>query len=181
MARRNLWVPIGVLTLVVIIPGSIYLYGMMLPAEYSSTASTLVPATPTKVWQTMVDWEGQEDWRKDIEGFKLISGAEPVSFELEYRGGQVLRYTQSEAVPGEHVVWAGIGVDNPDLDAAWTVDLKPEQGKTRVTITERGTIEGPVARVINYNLVGMYLMPRLYLIDLTAHLGGQAVFDEDGL
>jgi carbon monoxide dehydrogenase subunit G len=178
MAERNLWVPLGVVGLLVVVPGSIYLYGMVLPSAYSSTASTVISAPPSDVWATMVDWESQESWRKDIEAFELVSDVDPVTFELEFKGGQVLRYVQSDVVANEHLVWTGLGVHDPTLDARWTVDLVAEGDGTRVTVTETGDIEGPVARVINYNLVGMYLMPRLYLIDLAAHHGGRAVFEE---
>jgi hypothetical protein len=87
----------------------------------------------------------------------------------EVGGGGTIAYEVVEGDPERRLVTR---IADPDLafGGTWTYELAPEDGGTRLSITEHGEIYNPLFRFIARFILGYSATLETYLADLARHL-----------
>jgi hypothetical protein len=75
-----------------------------------------------------------------------------------------------ERQPPRRLVTRIADADLP-FGGTWTFELAPEEGGTRVTITERGEIRNPIFRAVARYVFGYGATMEAFLDELRAHIG----------
>lgn len=146
------WIVI-ILGILVLILVAIALAGAMLPREHTVTRSIVLKQSPEAVWATITDHANEPKWRTDLESVTRLAdrnGHELV--EEKYKKGDTMRIETVESQPPTRLVRDV--VDNPIFSGRWTYELKPENGGTRVSITEHGVVPNPVFRLVSRFVIG---------------------------
>lgn len=105
-----------------------------------STATTLLPHPPDRVWAAVTDLDRWQ-WRSDLRRLDRIG--EDTFTEYDKTGFST-RFTVTDRRPP--TLWA-FDVDNANLTGRWTGEFRPENGGTRVTFTETITVKKPWMRL----------------------------------
>lgn len=105
-----------------------------------STATTLLPHPPDRVWAAVTDLDRWQ-WRSDLRSLDRIG--EDIFTEYD-KTGFPTRFTVTDRRPP--TLWA-FDVDNANLTGRWTGEFRPENGGTRVTFTETITVKKPWMRL----------------------------------
>jgi uncharacterized protein YndB with AHSA1/START domain len=147
---RWILVILGVLVLILV---AIALAGAMLPQEHTVTRSIVLKQSPETVWATVTDHPNEPKWRTDVASITRLAdrnGHELV--EEKYKNGESMKVETVESQPPTRLVRDV--VDNPIFSGRWTYELTPENGGTRVSITEHGSVPNPVFRLISRFVIG---------------------------
>ncbi len=133
------------------------LSGWLIPPRYETSAPLRVEATPEAVWQVLSTVDEYPGWRSDVAIVERLGNpVDPVWRETDARGG-VMRHDagegrvaekfidrfESEGPAGNRGVPGGVAAGKGERIFLIIPD---PQGKTRISITERGEITGPLAR-----------------------------------
>lgn len=143
----------------------VFVVGTALPAEHRVSHSRQVSATPEQVWARLSATEEQTAWRKDLKSIKLLS-SEPKKWVETMSMGDV-PMVLVESVPSSRMVTK---IDSEDLPfgGSWTFELAPNEGGTKVTITEEGVVKNPVFRFMSRFIFGHETTMKSYLSQLQA-------------
>lgn len=150
---------IGVAAVVVGV-GALYGVGAALPAGHVVTESRTVPAPLDAVWARIVDFDHQEGWRSTVSDVRAVGG----TIEEIDAWGDVLALAVEERVEGERLVLRVLG--DGAFGGTWTFTLAPEDGGTKVQITEIGEIRPPLLRVVAKLAFDLHETARTWLADL---------------
>jgi uncharacterized protein YndB with AHSA1/START domain len=132
---------------------AVALAGAMLPKDHRVIRTVVVKASPPEVWTTITDHTNEPRWRHDVASVTRLAdrnGHELV--EERYTNGQSMRLETVESQPPSRLVRDV--VDNDIFTGRWTYELKAEEGGTRVTITEQGSVPNPVFRFVSRFIIG---------------------------
>ena len=149
--KRVMLVALGVIVALVL---GVVVTGALLPADHVASRETTVKGTPDAVFAALTDVEKHGSWRSDVKKIELLppDGAHRRWRETNSFGAIAMK--EVEAEPSKKLVTA---IDDPDLPFAgtWTYELAPEGAdRTRVTITERGTVKNPIFRFMSRFVFG---------------------------
>jgi uncharacterized protein YndB with AHSA1/START domain len=167
---RWILVILGVLILILV---AIALAGAMLPQEHTVTRSIVVKQPPEAVWAAVTDHANEPKWRSDVASITRLAdrnGHELV--EEKYKNGESMKVETVESHPPTRLVRDV--VDNPIFSGRWTYELTPENGGTRVRITERGSVPNPVFRLISRFVIGHTTSLDKFLTALAGKFGEKA-------
>jgi uncharacterized protein YndB with AHSA1/START domain len=132
---------------------AVALAGAMLPKDHTITRSVVVKQMPKEVWTAITDHANEPKWRQDVVSVTRLAdrnGHELV--EERYTNGELVKIETVESQQPTRLVRDV--VDNPIFTGRWTYELKPEDGGTRVTITEQGSVPNPVFRFVSRFVIG---------------------------
>jgi hypothetical protein len=131
--------------------------GWLVPAQYETGAIITVDAPPEAVWQVLSAVDGYPQWRSEVAMVERIGAAADLAWrEMDAQGGATRHRAEEGRAPGKFVdrfvaagaagnrgVAGGVAATNGERVILIVAD---EKGKTRVAITEKGEIRGPLAR-----------------------------------
>jgi uncharacterized protein YndB with AHSA1/START domain len=121
--------------------------GWFLPVGHQATRTVVLPAPPADVFARLRDVERYPEWRTDVTRVEVLDTTNglPRFRETGEFGPIVFRMEQADAP-----TFMRTRIDDPDqpFGGSWTYVLVPENGGTRVTITEDGEV---------YNLIFRFL------------------------
>lgn len=152
----------------------VYAYGRAQPADHASTVTAEVPAGPDEVMALLTAFDRRPEWRPHVERIARIAdgeGGRPVWRELDPSGDRF------------DFVVAEVGADTLSLHTAhpedigmvatWTWTVTPGEGRgSRITLTERGTVDNEFFRGYWALADGQYRAIEEDLAALSAALGG---------
>lgn len=146
MLRRLVKFVVFLALLGALVAGVLAAVGMGLPENHEATRAAVIPSPIESVFATINTPETYPEWRKDVEKVELLGNDR--FREFGPNGPMVLRITERE--PFSKLV---VALDDPEqpFTGAWTVELEPDRGasdRTRVRITERGSVPNPLFRAI---------------------------------
>jgi uncharacterized protein YndB with AHSA1/START domain len=144
---------IVILAILVFFLVAIALTGASLPKEHTVTRSIVLKQTPEAIWSVVTDHANEPKWRPDVATITRLAdrnGHELV--EEKYKNGDSMKIETVEAQPPTRLVRDV--VDNPIFSGRWTYELTPENGGTRVRITEHGVVPNPVFRLVSRFIIG---------------------------
>lgn len=159
-----LWAFVAVVGLVVLMA----IVGATMEPSHVATRQAVLARTPDEVWDVITRFDETPSWRTDVDAVEIESG-DPIRFvELGAQGPLPMEVTEQER-PRRLVLMAM----DPSLPftGAWTFELEPVDGGTRLTITERGTIGNPLFRFVGRLFMDPAATVNTYLVDLGRHFG----------
>jgi hypothetical protein len=68
-------------------------------------------------------------------------------------------------------------VDNAIFSGRWTYELTPENGATRIRITEHGAVPNPIFRLVSRFVIGHTTALDKFLNSLAAKFGEKAIIE----
>ena len=162
----------ALVTVAVLVGGAILavVLGVLLPRRHVVVMSAVIDRPVGEVWLAVSDMESQAGWRSDLKGVKRLPdhAGHAVWMQKTDRGDWPL-----EVVEVSPPVWlvAAVADSSQGFGGAWTYELTPLHGGTRVTITERGFIDSPFYRFLAWFVFGLHASQETFLRDLGRHFG----------
>jgi uncharacterized protein YndB with AHSA1/START domain len=164
LRKLGLWAFLGVVAATVLAAG----IGLFLEPGHVATRQAVYARTPDELWDVITRFDRTPQWRSDVDAVDIESG-DPIRFvELSDQGPVTYEVTEQER-PSKLVLMTA----DPELpfSGSWTFELEPAPGGTRLTLTERGTIDNPLFRLVARVLMDPAATATTYLADLGRHLG----------
>jgi len=153
--------------------------GFMLSAEHTVSLSAVLPAERQAVWDVMTDVDNISEWNPFVEKSVLL---EPVDGKRVWRetdpAGGAISFREVEADAPSRWETEVFDADAP-YSAQWVYTLvAEEEGKTRLTIAETGTVGNPFLRFLMRFIVGNDRFQRTYFESLAEHFGDEDLLIE---
>jgi hypothetical protein len=143
--------------------------GAWLPRDHVATRSLSVAASPDAVFATIADVGSYAAWRTSRSGVEVLAPLEGRARWVEVSGRHRIEMEQVERLAPRRLVTRIADSDLP-FGGTWTFDLQPEQGGTRLAITERGEIRPPIFRAVARFVLGYGATLDTFLGELRARL-----------
>ncbi len=175
--RRLVTALLGALSLPLVLFGVTLVGGAMSPREHSVSASATVDASPAQVFEAITDVRSFVDWRSELEGVELLSGAGHRRWR-ERADGEQVTYEVVEAEAPERLV-TRVADDDLPWGGTWTHTVESEGEGTRVTIREDGWVDNLVFRFFARFVFGYESTIESYLEDLSEYAPSVSVDPSD--
>lgn len=163
---------VAILAVLVTLVAVVFVCGMLLPESHVASRSIHLDKPQDQVWLTVSDFEHYATWAPEVTGTKRLpdENGHPV-WQLEGKWAMPMALDEVET-PRQLVT----RIADPKLPfgGTWTWDLSPENGGTRVTVTERGVIRSAIFRVLSRFVFGYTATMDTYLNALAKHFGESA-------
>ncbi len=139
------WVLI-VLAALIALAALVVVVGALRPKSHVASYTVVLAAPPDRVWATIADVEHTPEWVPDIRKVERLPDHDGRPSWRENFGGFEATTVIAVSEPPRRLV-KEILPSGP-FYGSWTWELAPEGGGagTRLTITERGTVENPFFR-----------------------------------
>jgi len=163
---------VAILAVLVGLVALVFICGMLIPANHVASRSIHLDQPRDQVWLTVSDFEHYASWAPQVTGTKRLpdDNGHPV-WQLEGKWAMPMALDEVET-PRQLVT----RIADPKLPfgGTWTWELAPENGGTRVIVTERGVIRSPIFRVLSRFVFGYNGTMDAYLNALAKHFGESA-------
>ena len=150
----------------------VFVCGMLVPANHLASRSIHLDKSREEVWLTVSDFEHYSTWAPMVTGTKRLPDENGHAvWQLEGKWAMPMALDLVET-PRQLVT----RIADPKLPfgGTWTWDLTPENGGTRVVITEHGVIRSPIFRLLSRFVFGYTSTMDAYLAALAKHFGESA-------
>jgi hypothetical protein len=163
------WVLIGVALLVLLV-GTLFLIGLLLPREHRATCRARFRAAPQALFDRLADVESYPRWRSDVRSAKRIALPDGGAGFVEETGEGPRTYAVDANEPPLRRVTR---VADEDLfyGGTWTFTLVPDGSGTALSITEDGFVKPALFRTLARFVFGHHTTMARYLDDLARGLG----------
>ena len=164
MMLRTLILILGVLVALLLLLIAI---GYALPIGHVATRETRLGAPPERVFGVLREVEKFPAWRSDVTSVEVL--ATTPALRWRERGDNDIVF-EMEAVepPGKMVT--RIADKTLPFGGSWTYELSPQDGGTRLVITEHGEVYNPLFRFMSRFVFGHTATIEKYLDDLQRYL-----------
>lgn len=137
--------------------------GRLLPKGHTARGSTRVSGSPDEVWRVIVAPEGFPEWRPGVEEVEVLQRDADGPARWRERGtAGSITFEVIERRAGELLVLRIVGEELP-FEGTWRCALGPDEGGTRVRITEEGEFHSPFFRFVARFVLGYDARLRDYL------------------
>jgi len=164
---------IGVIAAIALLAGVIALIGSRLPRTHTASRSVLLHKSPEQVYAVVRDFASTPTWRSDVKRIDVETQPNGrVHFREEGKNGTV-NYEVTEDVPAQRIVTRILDTDL-GYSGKWTYVFTPENGGTRMTITEDGEVSNVLFRFMSVYVFGQTATIEGYLNSLAKRFGESA-------
>jgi uncharacterized protein YndB with AHSA1/START domain len=122
----------------------VFIVGLLRPKSHTATHTTVLSAPPERVWAEIADVDRAPEWVPEVTKVERLPDRDGRPSYRESFGGfeatTVIRVSEPPRLLVKEIVPGGA------FHGSWTWELAPEGTGTRLTITERGTVENPFFR-----------------------------------
>jgi len=168
-----LYIVIGVIAGIALLAGVIALIGSRLPKTHTASRSILLHQSPDQVYALVRDFASAPNWRSDVKRIEVqTQPGERLHFREEGKNGTV-NYELAEDVPSQRMVTRVLDTDL-GYSGKWTYVFTPENGGTRVAITEDGEVSNVLFRFMSRYVFGQTATLDDYLTSLAKKFGESA-------
>ena len=168
-----LFIVIGVIAGIALLAGVIALIGSRLPKTHTASRSVLLHQSPDQVYAVVRDFASAPNWRSDVKRIEVqTQPGERLHFREAGKNGTV-NYELAEDVPSQRMVTRILDTDL-GYSGKWTYVFTPENGGTRVTITEDGEVSNVLFRFMSHYIFGQTATLDGYLTSLAKRFGESA-------
>ena len=165
-----LYIVIGVIAGIALLAGVIALIGSRLPKTHTASRSVLLHQSPEQVYAVVRDFGSAPTWRSDVKRIEVqTQPGQQLHFREEGKNGTV-NYELAEDVPSQRMVTRILDTDL-GYSGKWTYVFTPENGGTRVTITEDGEVSNVLFRFMSRYVFGQTATLDDYLTSLAKRFG----------
>lgn len=143
----------------------IYLIGRAQPERHSSSISFHLPRPCPVVWAALIDFSSLPQWWPAVKAIRFETRPDGtiITWNTDRRGRVIGFCTIEEKAP-VHLVREITGGNLP-FGGTWTYDLIPEEGGTRVNLTENGFVKPVFFR----GLMKLVMKPAATMRDFERH------------
>ncbi|MFC4699006.1 SRPBCC family protein [Glaciecola siphonariae] len=120
----------------------IFIWGNTLPTTHQVSTSKAIAVPVSKVWETMSDWEGQVQWRKDVKSVEIVSANKFI--ETPSSGPAV----EFEVVRLERNSIIELKMSGP-FEGEYLAEFSETDGITTIQISETIVQESHVGRIVS--------------------------------
>ena len=115
----------------------VYMVGALLPRDHVATVRVRLSQPPERIYATLADVSAAPSWREDLQKVEVLSVAdEPLRWRETGKYG-TMTYVRDEDWPGRRLV-GRIADTAQGFGGRWEYDIRPADGGTALTVTERG-------------------------------------------
>jgi uncharacterized protein YndB with AHSA1/START domain len=165
-----IYIVVAVVGGLVLLAGVMALIGSLLPKTHDVSRSIVLRKSPQDVYAVVRDFASMPKWRADVKQVDVeATQGGPVYFR-EVGKHDTVNYELIEDVPAERMV-TKIRDTNLGYGGKWTYRFVPENGGTRVTITEDGEVSNVLFRFMSRFVFGQTSTIDSYLTSLAKHFG----------
>ena len=155
---------LGVLVALVLLVIAI---GYALPVGHVATRDVRLTAPPERVFGVLRDVEKYPTWRSDVKGVEVL--ATVPALRWRERGDNDITL-EMETVEAPRRIVTRIADRSLPFGGSWTYELSPQDGGTRLAITENGEVYNPLFRFMSRFVFGHTSTLEKFLGDLERHL-----------
>jgi uncharacterized protein YndB with AHSA1/START domain len=124
--------------------GVVAIVGAFRPKQHVASHTVVLAAPPERVWEQIADMGRQAEWVPDVTKVERLGDRDgKPSYRENYGRFTVTTVVTTAEAP--RLLVKEILPGGP-FSGSWTWELAPEGTGTRLTITERGTVESPLFR-----------------------------------
>ena len=138
----------GILGALILLALVIAIVGWLLPVKHEASRSAEFARTPNEVYALVADYQNYATWWPDVARIEvLVDEPGKAKFREHLSDGPVVMSVVEQSSPSRFVT----KVDDPSqpFGGTWTFEMVLlSEGRTRLTITERGEIYNPIFRVL---------------------------------
>jgi hypothetical protein len=147
---------VGLLVLLVL---CIVMIGCLLPKHHVAARSAVFKASPERLFALIA---GSQDWRPDVKSCELLTqDGKQFQRETSNHDETILYELQNSHPPLS--IERRIATENLPYAGTWSFVLTPENGATRVRITEDGEVYNPIFRFVSKFILGQTATQDAYL------------------
>ena len=151
--RKLVIVVVTVIGILVLSLGVVAIIGSQLPVAHSATRSIVLHKSSAEIYALISDVAHASSWRSDLKNVELLGTPNGrLNYREHGKQGDVT-YEVVEDVPGQRIVTRIVDKDL-GYSGSWTTVLTPENGGTRVAITENGEVTNVVFRFMSRYVFG---------------------------
>ena len=148
-----IYIVVGIVVAIVLLVGVIALIGSRLPKTHTASRSILLHQSPMRVYAVVRDFESTPGWRSDVERVSVQQGPSGLVQLREQGKNGVVNYELTEDVPNQRLATRILDTDLR-YSGKWTYVFKPEDGNTRLIITEDGEVSNVFFRLMSRYVFG---------------------------
>ena len=161
---RTLILVLGVLVALLLLLIAI---GYALPIGHVATRETRLGAPPERVFEVLREVEKFPAWRSDVKSVEVLATAPALRWRE--RGDNDITFEMETVEPARKIV-TRIADKTLAFGGSWTYELSPQDGGTRLVITENGEVYNPLFRIMSRFVFGHTATIDRFLEDLGRHL-----------
>ena len=138
----------GVLGGLILLVLVIAIVGWLLPVKHEASRSAEFARTPNEVYALVSDYKNYAAWWPDISRIEvLVDEPGKATFREHLSDGPIVMSVIEQSPPSRFVT--KIDDASQPFGGTWTFEIVPAgEGRTRLTITERGEIYNPIFRAL---------------------------------
>jgi len=166
-------VVIVILSLVAVLAllgGIVALIGSRLPVAHTATQSIVLRRPAGEIYKMVRDVKDSPSWRSDLKNVELLGDVNGKPTYREQGSQGDVTYELIEDVPGQKVV-TRIPEQGLGYSGTWITTFTPQDGGTRVTITENGEVSNVLFRFMSRYVFGHTSTIDAYLTSLAKGVG----------
>jgi hypothetical protein len=161
---RTLILVLGVLVALLLLLIAI---GYALPIGHVATRETRLGAPPERVFEVLREVEKFPAWRSDVKSVEVL--ATTPTLRWRERGDNDITFEMETVEPPRKIV-TRIADKTLAFGGSWTYELSPQDGGTRLVITENGEVYNPLFRFMSRFVFGHTATIEKFLEDLGRYL-----------
>ena len=146
------------------------LIGSRLPIGHVATRSIVLHRPAAEIYKMVRNVKNSPSWRSDVKSVELLGDVNGKPSYREHGSQGDVTYELIEDVPGQKVV-TRIPEQGLGYSGTWTTTLTPEDGGTRVTLTENGEVSNVLFRFMSRYIFGHTATIDAYLTSLAKAVG----------
>ena len=141
--------------------------GYALPINHVATREASLAAPPERVFSVLRDVEKFPTWRSDVKSVEML--ATTPALRWRERGDNDITF-EMETVEAPRKIVTRIVDRTLAFGGSWTYELSPQDGGTRLVITENGEVYNPLFRFMSRFVFGHTATIDKFLEDLGRYL-----------
>ncbi len=152
MNTKQRWI-LGILLAGVALGSLPILLGSSLPEKHSVSVSETISASPNEIFDTLSNFEKMHEWVPQIAPMKAAGHKDGLPVYQADHPQLVLTFTFLE-VQKPRLLRVQMSSNTDQYSGVWNYQLEAMGDRTKVTITEEGTIKSAFFRFVNHYFTG---------------------------
>jgi uncharacterized membrane protein len=140
---------LALIVALVIVVAVVFTIASRIPKHHTASVSALIARPPVDVYAVLRDVSSSPQWRKEVQRVELLEG----NRFREHAKYATVTYEVIDDAPNDHFQ-TRIVDQNLGYSGSWTYRFAPENGGTRVTITEDGEVSNLIFRFLSRFVFG---------------------------
>lgn len=161
---------VGVLVVLVVACGVIYVMGSRQPLDHTAAVRAHFHAPPDSLYKIVSDVAAYPQWRPDVKKVEVLPQRNGHVAWRETGSNGTMDFEFTESSPPEHLVSTLIST-GAGFTGRWRFRFLGDSAGTEVDIMEEGSVQNPIFRFAMRYVFGMYSSLETYMNALAARAG----------